>query len=169
MSVQIAKGDITRFPAEAIVNAANADLLPGGGVCGAIHAAAGPLLAIECQNVAGWNPAKPGDVRITGAWNLTPARFIFHAVGPRWDVDSNARQLLARVYYEIIRWRAETGVGSIVIPCISTGIYGFPKPAAARIAVHVLAAMPLSIETTLIAFGDDDYNILERAMWEFQS
>jgi O-acetyl-ADP-ribose deacetylase len=124
--------DITTLKVDAIVNAANGQLLRGAGVCGAIFRAAGPQLDAACAAVA---PCPTGQARVTPGFNAS-ARFIIHAVGPVWRGGTHGEEgLLASAYRESLRLAAEIGANSIAFPCISTGIYGFPNEAAARIAI----------------------------------
>jgi O-acetyl-ADP-ribose deacetylase len=124
--------DITTLVTDAIVNAANEQLAPGGGVCGAIHRAAGPELARACA-LAG--PCPTGEARLTPGFRL-PAKFVIHAVGPVWG-GGNAGEavLLSRAYGSAMRLAAEHDLHSIAFPAISTGIYGYPVSLATRIAV----------------------------------
>jgi O-acetyl-ADP-ribose deacetylase (regulator of RNase III) len=124
--------DITTLETDAIVNAANEQLAPGGGVCGAIHRAAGPELARACALVG---PCPTGEARLTPGFRL-PARFVIHAVGPVWG-GGNAGEavLLSRAYGSAMRLAAEHDLHSIAFPAISTGIYGYPVSLATRIAV----------------------------------
>jgi O-acetyl-ADP-ribose deacetylase (regulator of RNase III) len=125
--------DITMLPVDAVVNAANDQLLAGGGVCGAIFRSAGShKLAAACKPLA---PCPTGDARTTPGFNL-PARFIIHAVGPVWQGGGkDEAELLASAYRAAMRELHVVGGRSIAFPAISTGIYGFPKDLAARIAV----------------------------------
>jgi len=129
--------DITTLPVDAIVNAANSGLLPGGGVCGAIHRAAGPELARACARVA---PCPTGEARITPGF-LLPARFVIHAVGPVWrGGDAGEPALLASAYRQCMVLARAHGLTSIAFPAISTGIYGYPLDQATRIAVETVRA-----------------------------
>jgi len=126
--------DITTLDVDAIVNAANEQLLPGGGVCGAIHRAAGPELAEACALVA---PCPTGEARITPGFNL-PARLVIHAVGPRWfGGDQGEPELLAGAYRSAFLLAKESRVRSIALPAIGTGIFGYPLHPATAIAVRV--------------------------------
>lgn len=134
--VRVVEGDITRLDVDAIVNAANEQLAPGGGVCGAIHAAAGPELARACRAVS---PCATGDARMTPGFNLK-ARHVIHAVGPIWHGGgAGEAELLAAAYRRSLALAQGAGLDSIAFPAISTGIYGFPADQAARIAVATVA------------------------------
>jgi O-acetyl-ADP-ribose deacetylase (regulator of RNase III) len=127
--------DITTLEVDAIVNAANEQLAPGGGVCGAIHRAAGPELARACVAVA---PCPTGDARLTPGFRL-PARFVVHAVGPVWrGGNAGEPELLAGAYRAALRLANAHGLRSIAFPAISTGIYGYPLEPATEVAVHAV-------------------------------
>jgi O-acetyl-ADP-ribose deacetylase len=132
-TLEAVRADITRETTDAIVNAANTALARGGGVCGAIFAAAGPGLAEACAAVGG---CPTGDARVTPGFAL-PARFIVHAVGPVWHGgDRGEPELLASAYRRSLEVAAEAGARSIAFPAISTGIFGYPLDAATEIAVR---------------------------------
>ena len=137
MNLEARYADITTLVVDAIVNAANTELRPGGGVCGAIHRAAGLELARACEEVA---PCPTGSARITSGFRL-PARFVIHAVGPIWDGGrANEAELLASAYRSSLDLARERGLTSIAFPAISTGIYGYPLQAATTIAVQSVRA-----------------------------
>lgn len=127
--------DITTLAVDAIVNAANEQLAPGGGVCGAIHRAAGPELARACAKAG---PCPTGEARITPGFHL-PAKFVIHAVGPVWHGGSAGEaELLAGAYRTSLRLAREHNLKSIAFPAISTGIFGYPLQAATDIAVETI-------------------------------
>ena len=163
--MRVVEGDITALMADAVVNAANEGLMPGGGVCGAIHAAAGPGLARECANL-GRCPA--GEARITGGHDL-PAGHVIHAVGPVWrGGDHGERQLLDDAYRNSIRLAAENGLKSIAFPAISTGIFGYPLDQAAETAIAAvgaaLAAHEVIGEVIFCCFDGATAEIYRRAL-----
>jgi O-acetyl-ADP-ribose deacetylase len=135
VTIECVTGDIAhQADMDAIVNAANAQLRPGGGVAGAIHRAAGPGLEQECAPLA---PLAPGQAVITGAHNL-PNRFVIHCLGPVYGRDEPADALLASCYRNALALADRAGLESIAFPAISTGAFGFPMEAAARIALQTL-------------------------------
>ena len=132
MGIEVVLGDITTLPVDAIVNAANASLLGGGGVDGAIHRAAGPGLLAACRALAG---CETGDAKLTPGFAL-PARFVIHTVGPIWRGGAHDEdRLLASCYARAFALAREAGAVSLAFPAISTGVYGFPVARAAPIAV----------------------------------
>ncbi len=138
-TIRLIQGDITRLPAEAIVNAANSSLRGGGGVDGAIHRAGGPQILTECIK---WTeehgPLPPGEAMYTTAGKL-PAKYVIHTVGPVWRGGKKGEdQILANAYKNSLRLAEELGVRQIAFPNISTGIYGFPKERAADIAIRAV-------------------------------
>jgi len=161
--LEIVQGDITRLAVDAIVNAANSSLAPGGGVCGAIHAAAGPGLAEECAALGG---CPTGGARLTGGHRL-PARWVVHAVGPVWRGGSDGEDgQLASCYRRAIDVAAGAGARSIAFPAISTGIYGFPLERATRIALAEaragLVRHPSLLRIVLCCFSAGDLAVYER-------
>ena len=165
--LQCIQGDIARQPdIDAIVNAANAELMPGGGVAGAIHHAAGPGLAAECRPLA---PIRAGEAVITGAHRL-PNRHVIHCLGPVYGRDEPADALLASCYRQALRLADRHRLASIAFPAISTGAFGYPVEAAARVAVDtVLAEAPGLDSLTCVRFvlyGPRDLAVHEAALAE---
>ena len=143
--IAIENGDITGMDVDAIVNAANSSLEAGGGVCGAIHRAAGPELLAECRQVGG---CPTGEARITRGYRL-PSRWVIHAVGPVWQGGGgNEDALLAAAYRNSLAIAAKQRLRTIAFPAISTGIFGFPLERATRIAVKTVREF-LSHDTTI--------------------
>jgi O-acetyl-ADP-ribose deacetylase (regulator of RNase III) len=158
-------GDITQLPVDAIVNAANKSLLGGGGVDGAIHRAAGPELLEECKTL---NGCDTGQAKITQGYNL-PAKYIIHTVGPVWKGgDHKEAELLQSCYEESLGLAIKHQIQTIAFPCISTGIYGYPKQRAAEIAVssckNFLQRTGANIEVIFCCFGNDDVEIYRQLL-----
>lgn len=165
--IEIIRDDITTLPVDAIVNAANSALLRGGGVCGAIHRAAGPELEAECRTLGG---CPTGEARITQGYRL-PARHVIHAVGPVWHGgDQGEPELLAACYRHSLTLAVQHGLRTIAFPAISCGIFGYPAAAAARIAVrevkNFLDANEAIDKVYLTCFGDEIYAAYQRALEE---
>lgn len=150
VTVECIQGDITRQPdVDAIVNAANAELAPGGGVAGAIHRAAGPGLWEECRPLA---PLRPGQSTITGGHEL-PNRHVIHCLGPVWGRDEPAAELLASCYRTALVLADEHELRSVAFPAISTGAFGYPvEPAAAEAMRTIALAAPGLVSVQLIRF-----------------
>lgn len=137
VTIECAMGDITaQADVDAVVNAANAELRPGGGVAGAIHRAAGPGLEEEARALA---PIRTGQAVTTSAHGL-PNRYVIHCLGPVYGHDEPADELLASCYREALREAEERDVASVAFPAISTGIFGYPMEEAARVALGTVKA-----------------------------
>ncbi len=153
--VETRVGDIAaQDDCDAVVNAANAQLAPGGGVAGALHRAAGPELAQACRPLA---PIQPGQAVITPAFAL-PNRYVIHCLGPVYGVDEPGEQLLAACYRNALRRAEEHGLASVAVPALSTGAFGFPMERAARIAVGTLrrvAAQLRRVQRVRIVLADE--------------
>lgn len=163
--ISVIQGDITKLDVDAITNAANEAMLGGGGVDGAIHRAAGPLLLDECRKVGG---CPTGEARITGGYNL-PAKYIIHTVGPVWDGGGYGEtELLASCYRNVLPLAEQHDVKSIAFPCISTGVYGYPKADACDVAVSTtlewLGDHDLPERVIFCCFGEDDYELYQRKL-----
>jgi O-acetyl-ADP-ribose deacetylase (regulator of RNase III) len=162
MRLEIVQGDITREHVDAIVNAANASLLGGGGVDGAIHRAGGPSILAECRLLGG---ARTGEVKATGAGDLA-ARFVLHAVGPVWHGgDRGEPGLLGSCYRGALELAARLGCSSIAFPAISTGVYGYPPELAAPVALTAIreATVPPIELVRLVCFSQESARVLRAA------
>ena len=159
MKATVIQGDITKLEVDAIVNAANSSLLGGGGVDGAIHRAAGKELLTECRLLSG---CKTGEAKITRGYNL-PAKHVIHTVGPVWNGGTSGEAgLLRNCYDNSLRLAIKNDVKSIAFPCISTGIYGFPKKPAAEIAVEAINSFEHGVdlgEVIFVCFDSESYEI----------
>jgi len=168
--IAIIERDITKLDVDAIVNAANESLLGGGGVDGAIHAAAGPELLEECRTLGG---CPTGEAKVTAGYGL-PARHVIHTVGPVWHGGEKGEDdLLASCYRRSLEVAVGSGVKTVAFPCISTGVYHFPAERAARIAVETVLDF-LSRDKTLekvtfCCFGQTSVNAHTQALRELKA
>ena len=159
--IEVVEADITRLDVDAIVNAANEQLLAGGGVCGAIHRAAGPELLAECLTLGG---CPTGEARITRGYRLT-ARHVIHAVGPVWHGGTAGEPgLLARCYRSSLALAERHKLASIAFPAISTGIFGYPKEPATEIAVREVRAGAGNLKKVVFCCFGADMAALYRAV-----
>ncbi|MBO9565044.1 MAG: O-acetyl-ADP-ribose deacetylase [Niastella sp.] len=169
-TLALLQGDITKVQADAIVNAANSSLLGGGGVDGAIHRAGGPAILEDCIRIRNRQGSCPtGEAVITTGGNL-PARYVIHTVGPVWQGGNNReRELLSNCYRNTLTIAIEYGIKTLAFPNISTGIYRFPKAAAAAVAVatvqEFISAHPGKMETvTFVCFDEENYRLYEQLL-----
>lgn len=160
----VIKADITKLKVDAIVNAANKTLLDGGGVDGAIHSGAGPELLEECKILGG---CEVGEAKITKGYNL-PAKYIIHAVGPVYGHEKGKEEnLLSSCYENSLIVAKEKGIKTIAFPCISTGVFKFPKDKAAEIAIETMKSFiqkhPEAFkEIIFVTFTESDYDIYNK-------
>ena len=167
--IELTRGDITREPADAIVNAANSSLMGGGGVDGAIHRAGGPAILEGCRRIVeAHGPLPAGEAVITGG-GLLPARHVIHTVGPRWRGGGHAEAAtLARCYRNTLALAAREGLASVAFPSISTGAYGFPVDEASVVALEAVAdalraGSPVRL-VRFVLFSDADLEVYRRAL-----
>lgn len=167
--LEVVQGDLTREAVDAIVNAANETLLGGGGVDGAIHRAGGPDILAECRLLGG---CATGDAKITTAGRM-PARYVIHTVGPIWHGgDREEAVLLARCYRRSLEVAQSHAIRSIAFPAISCGVYGYPIPAAAHIAVDTVKDFVATREgldlVRFVLFGPETLRAFEAALKDAQ-
>ena len=158
--LEAVQGDITsQSDMTAIVNAANSQLMPGGGVAGAIHRAAGPGMAEECKPLA---PLEPGQAVISDAHNL-PNKYVIHCLGPVYGMDKPENLLLADCYRNALRLADENQIDSVAFPAISTGAFGYPFEAATDIALQtileVIPDLKFLRHIRFVLFGDEDFEV----------
>ncbi|SDW05615.1 macro domain-containing protein [Marinobacter mobilis] len=165
LTIECVRGDIARQPdIDAVVNAANAQLLSGAGVAGAIHRAAGPELAQACRPLA---PIHPGEAVISDAFGL-PNRHVIHCLGPVYGVDEPSAQLLAACYRNALRLADRHGLVSVAFPAISTGVFGYPLAEAAEVALAAVwgcAAELTSLRRVrFVLFSEADREVFQRIL-----
>lgn len=158
-------GDITRLETDAVVNAANCTLLGGGGVDGAIHRAAGPGLLAQCRTLGG---CETGKAKITGGY-LLPARYVIHTVGPVWHGGEHGEaQKLRSCYVHSLQLAEQYRCRRVAFPCISTGVYRFPKEEAARIALSAVKEKEKELtfvkEVVFVCFTPQDAALYTRLL-----
>ncbi|HEY1200739.1 MAG TPA: O-acetyl-ADP-ribose deacetylase [Niastella sp.] len=167
--ISLIKGDITKMKVDAIVNAANSSLLGGGGVDGAIHRAGGPAILDECRAIrAKQGGCATGEAVITTGGSL-PAKYVIHTVGPVWNGGHKGElELLANCYRNSLQLAVENGIKSIAFPNISTGIYHFPKPQAAAIAIVTVKQFIVNDNSLndifFVCFDDENYALYKERL-----
>jgi O-acetyl-ADP-ribose deacetylase (regulator of RNase III) len=165
--VCVVQGDITQLDVDAIVNAANESLLGGGGVDGAIHRAAGPGLLTECRQVGG---CPTGGARLTSGYRLL-ARYVIHAVGPVYETGREGEaDLLRSCYQEALQLAAQHALWTVAFPCISTGVFGYPKEEACQIATAAvlgwLGRNEYPRRVTFCCYEPEDADCYRRVLWD---
>lgn len=169
--IRVILSDITTLKVDAIVNAANSSLLGGGGVDGAIHNAGGASILSECQNIRNTiykNGLPTGEAISTNSGNL-PCKYVIHTVGPvyfEYDEEKEAEELLANCYISSLKEAIRLKCKSIAFPAISTGVYGYPKDEAAKVAYHTVKNFieNTSVEVYFVFFSNQDKEIFEKSM-----
>ena len=163
MEIEVVTGDIVQAQVEVLVTAANAALMGGGGVDGAIHRAAGPELLQALRSLA---PCEIGGAVITPSFRIPPpVRFVVHAVGPRYGRDEPAQDLLAGAYAQSLARCDEVGATSVAFPALSTGAYGYPLLEACHISVATLQATHTRVERcVLVAYDSKAQEVWQGAL-----
>lgn len=165
VKIECTRGDITsQEDMTAIVNAANAELKTGGGVAGAIHKAAGPELARECEPMA---PINPGEAVISGGYDL-PNEYVIHCLGPVYGRDKPEDKLLAKCYQNSLNLAEKKGIDSIAFPAISTGAFGYPTEKAAKVAFETILELTKKLENTkiirFVLWGQESFEIHKKVL-----
>lgn len=160
----VLKQDITKINVDCIVNAANETLLGGGGVDGAIHRAAGPELLQECKKL---NGCKEGEVKLTKGYKL-PCKYIIHTVGPVYGITPNQENVLRKCYQNSLNLAKVIGAKTIAFPSISTGVYGYPKEEATKIATQTIKKWLKNdcndIKVFICCFDNETYNLYNKCL-----
>ncbi len=165
VTLKIIKGDIaTQNDVQAVVNAANRELRPGGGVAGAIHRAAGPKLETECRQ---YTPISPGEAVLTKAYNL-PNDHVIHCLGPVYQVDKPHEKLLADCYNNTLQIAEDNAIVSVAFPAISTGVFGYPKGEAVKIALQSVFDKMAELKHVklikFVLFDDETVNLYQEEL-----
>lgn len=167
--LSLIRGDITKMKVDAIVNAANSSLLGGGGVDGAIHRAGGPEIMAECHQIRQRQGGCPTGEAVITTGGALPANHVIHTVGPVWQGGQKGEsELLAACYRNALKLAVENGVKSIAFPNISTGVYGYPKAAASKIALASTTAFLEEQDTieqvTFVCFDNENFQLYQEAI-----
>ena len=165
--IVLLEGDITEQHVDAVVNAANASLLGGGGVDGAIHRRGGPAILEECKRIRAteWPDGLPTGNAVATTGGALPARWVIHTVGPVYAKREDRSGLLASCHTESLRIADELGADTIAFPAISTGVYGYPLEEAAPVAIDAVRTAVTSVrEVRFVLFGHDALAAFERAL-----
>ncbi len=167
MQIELIKADITQLEVDAIVNAANSTLLGGGGVDGAIHRAGGAQILAECVEIRNRRGGCPtGEAVITTAGEM-PAKKVIHTVGPIWnDGHSGEPEKLRNCYFNSLQLAAKNGLHTLAFPNISTGVYGYPKAAAAKIAIEAVCSFQSDVveKVLFVCFDEENYSIYKQEL-----
>lgn len=164
--IVLLEGDITEQHVDAVVNAANASLLGGGGVDGAIHRRGGPAILEDCKRIRAtdWPEGLPTGRAVATTGGALPARWVIHTVGPVHANERDPSALLASCHVESLRVADGLGAGTVAFPAISTGVYGYPIDEAAPVAIEAVRTADTSVqEVRFVLFGNDALSAFERA------